>query len=145
MTAKDYLRELKKLDTCINQKMQEKAALYSSTIGAARNDTVQVHGGSVTGIVEKTIERLEEMEAEINRQIDAFANRRHTIIGQIQGLSSEAYISVLYKRYVEFKRLEEIAIEMGYTYKYVSRVHGYALQEFCRVHEAAITKYEEEK
>lgn len=145
MTAKEYLRELKKLDTCINQKMQEKAALYSSTIGAARMDTVPVHGGGPSAVVEKTIERLEEMEAEINRQIDSFTGQRHMIIDQIQGLSSEAYISVLYKRYVEFKRLEEIAVEMGYTYKYVSRVHGYALQEFYRVHEAAITKYEAEK
>ena len=145
MTAKEYLRELKKLDTCINQKIQEKAALYSSTVGAARMDIVQAHGGSPSAVVEKTIERLEEMETEINQQIDTLADRWHTIIDQIQKLNSEVYISVLYKRYVEFKRLEEIAVEMGYTYKYVSRIHGYALQEFYRLHKVAIMEYEAEK
>lgn len=145
MIAKEYLRELKRLSTCIDQKMQEKATLYSSTLGAARMDAVRVSGSGPSGGIEKVLERLEEMEIEITRQIDLFADRRHIIIDQIQGLGNEIYITVLYKRYVEFKRLEEIAVEMGYTYKYVSRVHGYALQEFYRLHETAIAEYEAEK
>ena len=43
MQAKQYLKELKRLDTCINQKMQEKAALYTSTIGAARTEIGRAH------------------------------------------------------------------------------------------------------
>lgn len=143
MTAKEYLRELKRLDTCIRQLLQEKAALYSSTIGAARMDTVHVCGGSQSAIVEKLITRLEKLEVEIDQQIYTLTYRQRTIINQIQGMRNESYISVLYKRYVEFKRLEEVADEMGYTYKYVSRVHGRALQEFSRMYEDAIARYEE--
>ncbi len=145
MTAKEYLRELKRLDTCINQKITEKDSLYSGSIGSARTDAVPVRGCETTATVEKTVERLEELEVEINRQIDVFVDQRHTIIDQIQALESELYISVLYKRYIEFKRLEEIAVEMGYAYKYVSRVHGCALQAFFRLHEAAISEYASKK
>lgn len=142
MQAKQYLKELKRLDTCINQKMQEKAALYTSTIGAARTDKDRVQTSSTGDTMPDLIQRISDIEAEIVKQIDDFATQKHIVINQIQGLKNKTYVSLLYKRYVEFKSLEEIAVEMVYTYQYTRRMHGYALAEFQRVHENVIAAYE---
>lgn len=55
---------------------------------------------------------------------------KHTIINQIQALNDTKYVQVLYKRYVEYKRLEQIACEMSYTYQYIKELQKRGLQEF---------------
>lgn len=142
MQAKQYLKELKRLDTCINQQLQEKAALYTSTIGAARTDKDRVQTSGSGDMMPELIQRLLDLEAEIDKEIDNFADQKRKMIRQIQGLKNETYVSLLYRRYVEFKSLEEIAVEMNYTYQHTRRMHGYALAEFQRVHEDAIAAYE---
>ena len=78
----------------------------------------------------KPICRIIDLEAEINAEIDRFVDEKHKIINQIQGLKNSDYISLLFKRYVEFKKFETIAVEMNFTYQYVLNMHGYALKEF---------------
>ena len=39
-------------------------------------------------------------------------------------------IDILYKRYVQYKSLEEIAVEMSYSYTRLRHLHGRALQGF---------------
>ena len=70
------------------------------------------------------------MENEINDEIDRFIDKKHRMINQIQNLDNTKYIQVLYKRYVEYKRLEMVACEMAYTFQYVVLLHGQALKDF---------------
>jgi hypothetical protein len=44
------------------------------------------------------------------------------------------HVRILFKKYVEFKRLEVIAVEMNYTYQYTKELHGYALADFQRTY-----------
>lgn len=141
ITAKQYLKELKRLDTSIQSKMQEKKDLYSGTVGAIRTDKEQVQASGSNDMIPNLIERMAALEQEINREIAVFVDRKHEIIAQIHTLTNEIHVSLLLKRYVEYKRLEEIATEMGYTYKYVSRIHGYALQEFEKIFGNSIKNY----
>lgn len=141
ITAKQYLKELKRLDTSIQSKMQEKKDLYFGTVGAIRMDKEQVQASGSNDMIPNLIERVAALEQEINREIAVFVDRKHEIIAQINMLTNETHVSLLLKRYVEYKRLEEIAAEMGYTYKYVSRIHGYALQEFEKTFENSIENY----
>ena len=83
----------------------------------------------------KLIGRIIGLEAEINAEIDRFVDEKHKIINQIQGLKNSDYISLLFKRYVEFKKFETIAVEMNFTYQYVLNMHGYALKEFETTYE----------
>jgi len=130
MQAKQYLQELKRLDTCIHQKQQEKQSLYDSTVGAVRTDKERVQASTSADALPNLIARIETIEQEIDRQLDDYIQLKHRMINQIHGLDNEAYISMLHKRYVEFKRLEEIAVEMNYTYSYARTLHGKALLEF---------------
>ena len=133
MTAKKYLRGLQRLDTMISQKLDELASLKATltTIGGIdySKDRVQT-SRSQEAPFEKTIARIVDLNAEIDREIDNFVDRKHTIINQIQGLENTTYVEILYKRYVEYKRLEMISVEMNLTYQYVRELHGKALQAF---------------
>ncbi len=135
MKAKEYLQQLQRLDVMINQKIKEIDDLRLSAKSVSSLDyskeRVQTSPSGDAPFV-KLIGRIAELEAEINAEIDTFVDKKHKIINQIQTLNNSKYIEVLYKKYVEFKRLEVIADEIGYTYQYIVLLHGQALKEFSR-------------
>lgn len=138
MKAKEYLSQLQRLDTIINQKIQERADLRAQLTSISSPDLSKdrVKGGKLpgeSGFADRIVKLL-SLEEEIDRDTDAFIDLKHKIIGQIHNLSDAKYIKLLYKRYVEFKRLEVISVEMNYTYQYTKELHGYALQEFERTY-----------
>lgn len=137
MKAKDYLQKLKRLDTLINQKIKEIAELRSmSTVGAVDYSKERVQSSpSQDAPFVRVIHKIMQLEEEINAEIDKFVDEKHLIINQIQALSDPKHIEILYKHYVEFKRLEVVAVEMNYTYQYIVELHGYALNEFQHTYE----------
>lgn len=132
MKAKEYLQQLKRLDTLIDQKIKELDELRSmSTVGAVDYSTERVQSShSQDAPFVRIVHKMIELEQEINSEIDTFVDKKHRIINQIQKLKNPDYISLLFKRYVEFKKFETIAIEMNYTYQYILNMHGYALKTF---------------
>ena len=133
MKAKEYLQQLKRLDELINQKIKEVTDLRERATSVSgidySKDKVQTSPSGDAPFV-KLIGKIADLEAEINAEIDSFVNEKHKIIKQIQSLKNADYISLLFKRYVEFKKFEIIAIEMNFTYQYVLELHGCALREF---------------
>lgn len=138
MKAKEYLQKLQRLDTVINQKIEELGNLRLMSTGVNGIDyskeRVQSSCSGDAPFV-KMIGRMIDLEAEINREIDTYVDEKHKIINEIQGLQTVNHISLLYKRYVEFKKFETIAVEMNFTYQYTIELHGYALAEFQTTYE----------
>lgn len=129
---KEYLRQLHWLELCIEQRQEELNRLRE-LIGSNAIDygeRVQT-SPSADSILNEVIRRA-ELEADISRKIERFLQLKHKIINEIQSLDNAVYVSILYKRYVEYKSLEEIAVEMNYSYRQVLRLHGMALQGFKR-------------
>ncbi len=135
MSAKAYLSKLKWMDTCIDQKLQDRDALRSRlvSIGSTSNQE-RVQTTVQCDRIVKIIVDLDEMEQEINQEIDNFVAQKHTIINQIQGLRNEMFVKLLYKKYVKYKRLEQIAVEMNYSYNRVRHSHIDALKAFERMY-----------
>jgi hypothetical protein len=146
MKAKEYLQQLQRLDTVINQKIKELGdlRLKSRSVGSIdySKERVQTSPSGDAPFV-KLIGRIIDLEQEINAEIDAFVDDKHKIINQIQGLKNSKYIEILYKHYVEFKRLEVVAVEMNFTYQYVVELHGYALKDFQTTYENLLNSYGE--
>lgn len=144
MKAKEYLQQLQRLDTVINQKMQEVEDLRRKIIMIGSfdysKDRVQTSPCGDAAFV-KTIQKITDLEAEINAEIDAFVDEKHKIINQIQGLREIKHIKLLFKRYVEFKNLEKIAVEMDFTYQYTRELHGAALQNFETTYKNLLQTY----
>ena len=146
MKAKEYLQQLQRSDTVINQKIKEvhDLRLQAQSGGGIdySKERVQASPSGDAPFV-KPIYRIIDLEAEINAEIDKFVDEKHKIINQIQGLKNSKYIEILYKHYVEFKRLEVVAVEMNFTYQYVVELHGYALKDFQTTYENLLNSYGE--
>ena len=133
MKAKNYLQQLRRLEMSISQKLREQQDLrvLAACIPAAGYAADRVQGGRGGGApYVGAVHRLLDLEDEISREIDGFADKKHQIINQIQSLPNGKYVEILYKRYVEFKSLERICAEMHFSYDYIKHLHGHALENF---------------
>ena len=131
MTPKEYLSQIKRLDVLIQQRLEQKeelrqlCGLAGNTIG----EKVQTSPKGEAAFV-RIIEKIEAIEEELNGLIDNFVDTKRLIIEQIQAMPDIRYSQVLFKRYVEGKRLEGIAVDMNYSYNRMRHIHGYALKAF---------------
>ena len=140
MTVKEYLKKIKFLNTKINQKNKEldELRMILRTVGGIDYSKECVQTSLSSGAnFEKAILRISELENLLDTEIDYFVDLKHKIINQIQSLDNRNYAEILYKHYIEFKKLEMIAVEMGYSYNRIKHLHGYALKEFESRHPIA--------
>lgn len=136
MKAKEYLQQLKLIDVKIDQKLKQVGDLrqMAQATGALDYSKDRVQTSASGDSLSNAVIRYLSLEEEIDQQIDQFVDLKNQIINQIQALKDVNYVQVLFKRYVEYKGLEVIAVEMGYTYPYVRALHGHALQDFERTY-----------
>lgn len=133
MTAKEYLERIQLRDEQINQKLNELEDLQRRrTVISAVDYSKEKSSGSQRreAPFERVSDKITDLTAEINREIDFFVTEKHEIINQIQGLDDCRFVKVLYKRYVEYKNFKVIADEMGYAYQYAIELHVDALKDF---------------
>lgn len=133
MKHKDCLRRIRRLDIHIDQKIKELESLRAAAtrISGANYARDPVSGGRkqearYTGIVE----RMVDLEREIEAEIDRFADERHETINRIQSIENPLYSDILFRRYVEYKPLYQIAKEMRYSYSRMRHIFGEALRAF---------------
>ena len=133
MKTKEYLQQIQKIDLEIEHSIAELDTLkeLSTTICAMDYSKSCVQGGgSNEASFVRTIDKIYDLEQEINKQIDAYVDLRHKIIREIQSIQNVAYSEMLYKRYVEYKDYDVIARELGCTKHWVKHLHGKAITAF---------------
>lgn len=133
MNAEQYLNQIKTLDVKINQKLKEIADLRAqmcSVKGVDYSKTVKSTSHSLNAPFTELTDKIVDLEAEVTKEIDDFAREKYKIINEIQCLDDRNYIDVLFKKYVEFKPLDMISVEMGYSLRSVYYFHKDALKEF---------------
>ena len=133
MSAKDYLKQLKLLDIQIKQKVEELESLKSAVTGLsgidyAKDPVMTSRPGEAPYV--QTVNRMIDLSAEINREIDDFADKKHLIIDQIQGLGNADEVDLLYYRYIQYLTFEKIADKMYYSTRHIFVIHRRALQHF---------------
>ena len=133
MTAKEYLRQIRRIDIHLNHLLKERdeleraqTFLRSPQIDGDRVQTSPSGDPPWMGYLIK----WEELTNQIGEEWDRLIDKRQAIVAQISTLTDSRYIDLLIKRYVEYKSFEKIAVEMNYTYDHVRRLHGWALQAF---------------
>ena len=132
MTAKEYLKEIKKIDVAIDQKQIEYETLKGSRtyIGGMDYSAERVQTSPDGSGFTRISDRITDMQREINDEIDQWHDMRHERIRQIQQLSKVEYVDILFRKYVQYQSLETIASELGFSYNYTCNLHGEALKEF---------------
>lgn len=134
MNPKQYLRQIMRLRILIDQREREldslRLARFGCVSGVDYGRTPVKGSRRVGGSFEEAAIKAVDLEVETAALIVQYNELRHTIIGQIQQLDKLEHMQILYKRYVEEKRWEQIAEEMEYDSVYIRSLHGKALFAF---------------
>jgi hypothetical protein len=135
VTAKEYLEEIGVISERIRQKEVQLECLRETAGGAAaiRYDKEQIKNSPQTDMLEQKVIELIELEESILVEKVHLEKLRAQIISQIHELDDERYIKILFKRYVEKKSFELIAVECSYNYDYIRELHSDAIRAFGRM------------
>lgn len=129
MKAKEYLKQVRKLDTLIKNKLIEKQQWRDIAMGV----TPQLSADRVQSSGEKqkmanAVEKMVEIEREIDECVDQFVDKKREIISVIEQLEPDKY-DLLHAIYVQFQTLEGAAYSMGKSYTWATTTHGRALND----------------
>lgn len=127
--AKSYLMQVELYDTHINNKLEELQRLKELTrqITTTLKQDVVSRSGNQDKLGD-AVAKIVDLENEINEAVDAYIDKRREVGKLLERLDDADQISVLHKRYFEYKAWEQIACEMCMTYRNVCYIHGRALQ-----------------
>jgi hypothetical protein len=134
VTAKQYLRQVKRLDDIVNAKLEQVHALRD--LAARITSRPSVDGVQVSGNHDKigdAIAKIIDLERDINETVNRLIDLKREVITNIDRVPTDDYRLLLTLRYLNFKTWEQIAVDMCYTYKWVHILHGRALEEFEKV------------
>lgn len=140
MDAKEYLKSIKRMDTFINGMIKERDQLRGMRYKITQTlNPVKVSGGGTNEGFTGASNRLLDLEDEINREVDRFADLKREAGELLKQLDDPKHYEVLHRHYILFESFEKIAVDMDCTYRNACYLHGRALQVFQKVldrHEA---------
>lgn len=127
-----YLSQAKCLDMRINSKIQQLSSLNdlakkctSALTGMPRNPSGN------TSTMADTINKIIDLQQEINADIDALVDLKRDITDVIKAVPDQEAQTILEKRYLCFLTWESIAAEMRYDLRYIYKLHNKALSYCC--------------
>lgn len=129
-SPKEYLRQIRLFDICIRQKEAELAAMRSELENMSAAVTGERVQTSAKDKMSEKVSHIVDLENQIIQDKEKFLRMKDRIINEIQCLNNAVYVDILYKRYVEYMRLEEIAVKLHYSYDRMRHLHGLALEAF---------------
>jgi hypothetical protein len=127
---KEYLNEYKNL---CNKKMSLEDQLQSlrevNESAKIQNISDMPKGSQQTDLSDY-ICKVEKLQEKIQAKQLECDTRRIDIEEKITDIKDGIESIILHKKYIEFKKWEEICIEIGYEWAQVHRYHGKALKHF---------------
>lgn len=135
MDTKSYLKQIERLDRMIQNKLSEISHLedIATSITIAPKE-VNVQTSSEKDRLGSSVSKLVDLKEETNKLVDDYIDKRKIIISQIDSMKGTNMYHVLSERYIAKKDLSVIAVEMGYSFKQICRIHGSALSEFEKMY-----------
>lgn len=133
MKSKEYLLQIRKLDTLINNKLAEvdhwKSVAFSTST-YSEGERVQSSGNKQK--MASAVDRYIDIQAEITADIDRLIDLKQKVIRTIEVLPEKEY-DVLHKFYVQGMTFDEIADFHDRSYSWATSVHGRALANLQRL------------
>lgn len=133
MNAKDFLRQVKKLNTMIENKLIEVRQLKELACNISPNlSGERVQSTPNPQRIADAIGKYIDLENEINHDIDKLVDSKRDVLGVIEQLNTTEY-DILHKIYVQNLTLYDVADAYDKTYSWVTTIHGRALKNVQRI------------
>lgn len=131
MTAKEYLSQARYLDARINTKIKQLEALNTLATSATSVLTGMPHSpNKATSKMADIVDKIVDLQAEINRDIDALVDLKGEMRSKLEMVPAEDYKAILEMRYLCFMSWEQIASNLGLSVPYTYKLHDRALKGF---------------
>ena len=131
MTAKEYLSQARYLDARINTKIKQLEALNTLATSATSVLTGMPHSpNKATSKMADIVDKIVDLQAEINRDIDALVDLKGAMRSKLEMVPAEDYKAILEMRYLCFMSWEQIASNLGLSVPYTYKLHDRALKGF---------------
>jgi DNA-directed RNA polymerase specialized sigma24 family protein len=133
MNARDFLKQLKKLNKMIENKLNEKEQWKSMATGT----TAQMGGERVqtSGSQQKmadAVARFVDIDKEIDECIDRLIDTKKDVIAVIEQLNASEY-DLLHKIYVQFFTVQEVADLYDRSISWAKTIHKRGLKNVQRI------------
>jgi hypothetical protein len=131
LKAKEYLNKIRTIEAGINADIEEIESLttLATKVTSVINDD-RVQTSSDQQKIETYSVKIADLKSKIARELVEFLDYKKTVIKLIRESCSTDCITLLHKRYFQYKKWEEIAVEMNYSYQWVSDgLHKKALSQ----------------
>ena len=139
MTAKEYLKQYLKIEESIKQKQAEINHYESVAVSIAQ--TCSGVGGNPNGGSDKvgqTVAIVLDLKNDIAAEVERLVDKQREIESSIEKINDRRLEVVLKYKYINGATYEQIADQMGYSYKQIYRLHRYALKKLQNVLECPI-------
>lgn len=126
---KQYLRRYqvaKRREKLIQDAIAELRSSKTSPVGLGDGLPHGSGTSDLSGYAARWDELVRELEAEKEMQMVTYREIRQQI-GMVPDPTEQEILS---RRYLIGQSWEKIAVEMGYSYRNITRIHGHALQNF---------------
>ena len=139
MGSKEFLNKIRYIDMMINCKLEQVAELRSMLLpGAIRYDKDKVQTSNNADSISDTVSKIMELEEKINTDIDELVELKSVARDNIERMENDVEKVILYKRYFNNESFENIAVECGYSWRHIHRLHSEALKNFDKLYNDVI-------
>ena len=139
MNVKEFLNGIKKIDLLINTKLEEVSALRDRLMNVTQSyNTERVQSSMQGDKFADTISKIVDLENDINNDIDKLVEYKSLAKELIEKLDDDILKVIVYKRYFAHCTFEQIAVEIGYSWRHTCRLHGIALQKLNKYYKDVI-------
>lgn len=129
MEAKEYLRQVEKLDVLISNKLIEQQQWRDIAMGITANmGGERVQSSGAKSKMADAIDRCVDMEKDIDDLVDKLIAVKKDVLQVIEKLDSAVEYNILHLRYIQGKDLQDIADYYGREYGWATTTHGRALR-----------------
>ena len=134
MTAKEYLNRVRRQNYILKQTEKELNEIRADILTLrASSLSEHVSGSKNSDTADKYI-RLESYMEKVNAEWDKLIDMRNAAKDLIGAMPDPMHRAVLYARYINGQRWEDIAMDMHYSSKGIFKLHGEALRVFDQMH-----------
>ena len=115
--AQDHLDELRA--------MAERITPNYGSSGGGSHQTGDKLGAAVAKLV--------DAESRVSDELEMLEATEREVIGTVNKVEDSTLHTLLYERYINGKTWEQIAVELGYSWRQTVRLHGRALQAVAAI------------
>ena len=139
MTVKEYLKQYLDIEKSIKQKQAEIRHYESVAVSIAQ--TCSGIGSNPNGGSDKvgqTVAIVLDLKNDIAAEVKRLVDKQREIELNIEKINDDRLEIILKYKYINGATFEQIAVQMGYSYRQICRLHGFALKKLQNVLECPI-------